>query len=306
MLNARALSTSMPSGCTTLLDEVCRRAIARARTGQKRLVAYVPPSEIDVAGCWNAEALERTLALLVEEALLATRADERVELRWRADGEDAVLRVKYPRPLGSGERIVTFSDADAAPGEDRRRLATAREALLELGGTLARVRTTRGTTYVVTVPRAARGIVTGGDRARLLDGPRAGDSGEPDRDEGEAVKVSLYVAAGPGARERLARLARRAEELMDGRCSPAEKEAVLHGLKSVTAQARAPELSVAVFASRDHSYAVVPPRHVPDLVAVGPEFHSAPLRDEVPSVERRWGSRRFGRRPAAGTSGRAS
>ncbi|HET7753575.1 MAG TPA: hypothetical protein VFK85_06675 [Anaeromyxobacteraceae bacterium] len=157
MLEARELSTVTPiTSGRARLDDICRRAIARANTASKRLVAYVPPPDLDGVGCWDAASLTFALSLLVEEALLSTTDRAHVEVRWRTDGEHAVIRVRFPRPLDSGVRLVTFSDADARPREDRRRLVGAREVILAQGGTLARVRTRRATTYVVTLPRCER------------------------------------------------------------------------------------------------------------------------------------------------------
>jgi regulator of nucleoside diphosphate kinase len=152
--NARELALTPPPCAVTRLDDICTVAVSGAEaTRARRVVAYVPGSPRGAIGCWNAALLARAVKLLVEEVLHATSAAERVELRWRLDDGAAVISVQFPRPLGSGQRLVTFFDADARAHEDRRRLVAARDALIAMGGTLARVRTRRGTTYVATVAR---------------------------------------------------------------------------------------------------------------------------------------------------------
>jgi K+-sensing histidine kinase KdpD len=138
---------------------ICRLAVARSlRFGAWARVDAWPQHGGPQTACWDADRLARALTLLLEDAAGVAGRDERVELRWRVHEEDVVIRIATPRPLARGDRLVAFFDG--AHGEDEERelradgLRAARDVVLAHGGTLARVRTRRGTTWVVALPRA--------------------------------------------------------------------------------------------------------------------------------------------------------
>jgi hypothetical protein len=266
------------AGCAvTRLDDICRRAIRDANVRPGRAVAYVPDRAIDAVGCWRAPLLSGALSLLVEEVLTATKPAERVELRWRVDDDAAVVRLRYPRPIGTGDRLVTFFDADASACEDRTRLVGAREALLEHGGTLARVRTLRGTTYVATVPRC--------EASRAL---RDVPSVVPDEaaeilamHAGAGPAISIYVGGGARRLRRLHGLMERATELLAEWSSPEDRAALLRPIAAIARSDAPPPGPVAFLRNRDTLLVLYLAREVPDMVAVGGSFDTAPVA-EVP------------------------
>jgi hypothetical protein len=141
---------------------ICRLAVARSvRFGARARVDAWPLGEGPRTAWWDADRLARALTLLLEDAAGLAGRDERVELRWRVHEDDVVIRIAIPRPLARGDRLVTFFDG--GPGEDEDRelradgLRAARDVVLAHGGTLARVRTLRATTWVVALPRALAG-----------------------------------------------------------------------------------------------------------------------------------------------------
>jgi signal transduction histidine kinase len=139
------------------LGAVCRHAIVASNARDVRTrVDYLPQHRGDGTGYWDSSRLARAVSLLLEDAAASVAGDDRVELRWRTQGDEAVIRVQYPRALEPGDRLVTFFDEpreDHAPGAAGAQLREARDIVLRHGGTLARVRTRSGTTYVVSLPR---------------------------------------------------------------------------------------------------------------------------------------------------------
>lgn len=139
------------------VGEICRRAIAAPGVGGVRSrVDYRPQAHRERSGRWDSSRLALALSLLLEDAVASSPRDDRVELSWLVHDDEAVIRVHYARPLEPGDRLVTFFDdaLDHGPrATARERLREARDIVLRHGGTLARVRTRRGTTYVVSLPR---------------------------------------------------------------------------------------------------------------------------------------------------------
>jgi hypothetical protein len=139
------------------LGAVCRRAIVASELDDVGArVDYRPQLHGERTGYWDFSRLARAVSLLLEDAAGSVGGDDRVELRWRVHDDEAVVRIQYPRPLDPGDRLVTFFDdarEEGAPRAARERLLEARDIVLRHGGTLARVRTRRGTTYVVSLPR---------------------------------------------------------------------------------------------------------------------------------------------------------
>ena len=153
----------------TTLAEACRAAVddVEARFPD-RAVDYAPDAEDECAGEWDARRIRYTVTILLEDALKRTHAGEPVSLRWRAHGSVAVLRVQFARPLGRGDRFVTYFEDGVHPdGADDEvgtlRIAAARKIVRQHRGELARIRTRAGTAYVVTLPRSATGELAEGD-----------------------------------------------------------------------------------------------------------------------------------------------
>jgi hypothetical protein len=266
VLNACDLSTTQPARAVTRLDDVCRDAIASVSARSRRRITYAPQREVDALGYWRAALLTRAVRLVLGEALSATTAEEQVELRWRLDGGSVVVEAQFPRPIESGERLVTFFDADASASEDRRRLVAAREALLELGGTLARVRTQRGTTLVATVPRfdGARPGLRAAEALRRLEAHR-----------GPALTILLGDA--PGGVRRLHALMEKASELLGEGCPPAEREALLQPIAALVGAEGLPAGPVAFLRSPAALLALRLSSDVPDTVAIAAKLHPETL-----------------------------
>ena len=298
MLNARELVITLPPCAVARLDDICHVAISGARARGRRVVAYVPGRPAEALGCWNPPVLARALKLLVEEVLDATTASERVELRWDVDDDAAVVRVQFPRPLGSGERLVTFFDADASAQEDRRRLVAAREALIALGGTLARVRTLRGTTYVATVPRCEWAQATIHPHRSTVHPHRR----EPDVKQVTISEVkrliatradpaiSIYVNRDPGRvtsdRERLRERLRRAADLLGEKLPRRRIDALLAPLVEHARRGLRDARSVAFLRSPGMAAVFELPIATPDLTVVASAFHTKPLVRVLDGAER--------------------
>jgi hypothetical protein len=169
----RAAIGASPAPAIAELGAVCRRAIVASDGEVRARVDYRPPLRGGATGRWDAGALARALSLLLQDAVASAGADARVELRWRVHESDAAIRIQYPRPLAPGDRLVTFFDDARERGGRAARagLREARDAVLAQGGTLARVRTRRGTTYVVSLPRRVRAPA-----ARAAASPGAGEA----------------------------------------------------------------------------------------------------------------------------------
>jgi len=140
------------------IGAVCRRAIVAPEVDEVRArIDYRPQLEGERTGYWDSDRLARAVSLLLQDAATSVAGRDRVELRWRDHDDHVVIRIQYPRPLEPGDHLVTFFD-DAREGNTREaaraRLREARDIVLRHEGTLARVRTRRGTTYVVSLPRA--------------------------------------------------------------------------------------------------------------------------------------------------------
>ena len=153
--------TTLAEQCRAAVDDVEARFAGRA-------VEYVPDAEGEGAGEWDARRLRYAVTILLEDALKRTTAGERVSLRWRSHGSVAVLRVQFARPLGRGDRFVTYFEDGVHPdgAEDEvgtLRIAAARKIVRQHRGELARIRTRAGTAYVVTLPRSATGELAEGD-----------------------------------------------------------------------------------------------------------------------------------------------
>lgn len=145
----------------TTLAELCRAAVddVEARFPD-RSVEYAPDAEGEGAGEWDARRIRYAVTILLEDALKRTTAGEPVSLRWRVHGSVAVLRVQFGRPLGRGDRFVTYFEDGVHPdGADDEvgtlRIAAARKIVRQHRGELARIRTRAGTTYVATLPCSA-------------------------------------------------------------------------------------------------------------------------------------------------------
>ena len=126
-----------------------------------RIVEYEADGDRTGRGEWDPTRVAYAIAILLEDALERTSsADDRIRLRWREHGGEVVLRVQYPRPVAEGDQVVSLFEGGVTPdGADDRvgtlRLVVARKIVLQHGGSLARVRTRAGTTYVATLPRRA-------------------------------------------------------------------------------------------------------------------------------------------------------
>lgn len=145
----------------TTLSDLCRSALADvAGRFPGRAIDYVPdpdPSR-DGAGEWDARRVQYAVTILLEDALKRTSGPDPVSLRWREDDEGVVLRVQYPRPLDRGDRFVSYFEDGVRPDGAADSIGTLRiVAALRVArqhrGTLARIRTRAGTTYVLELPR---------------------------------------------------------------------------------------------------------------------------------------------------------
>jgi signal transduction histidine kinase len=143
--------TELATLCRAAADDVAARYPGR-------VIDYDPDPDRAGRGEWDPTRVAYAVAILLEDALERTGAAERVRLRWREHDTDAVVRVHYPRPLAEGDQIVSMFEGGVTPdGADDRvgtlRLVVARKIVLQHGGSLGRVRTRAGTTYVATLPR---------------------------------------------------------------------------------------------------------------------------------------------------------
>jgi hypothetical protein len=120
---------------------------------------YRPQRIADQDGFWDAASVARAVSLLLDEAVAGTRPDERVELSFRVLPDEAVVRIHDPRTCRPGDRLVSLFDSDDERFDElgcavRGWIRDACDALTREGATLARVRTARGSTWIVTLPRA--------------------------------------------------------------------------------------------------------------------------------------------------------
>ncbi len=145
----------------TTLAALCRSALEDVEARfPDRVVEYAPDAELDGAGEWDPRRVAYAVTILLEDALMRTRAEERVSLRWREHDDVVVVRVQFARPLDRGDTFVTYFEHGVRPdgAEDKvgtLRIAAARKIMRQHRGELARIRTRAGTTYVATLPRRA-------------------------------------------------------------------------------------------------------------------------------------------------------
>lgn len=147
--------TSLATLCRAAVDDVAPRF-------PQRRIEYEPDPDRRGRGLWDPTRIAYGIAILLEDAILRTRPDEPIQLRWREHDTDLVVRVQFPRPITPGDRIVSFFEHGVRPDgandtTGTLRLAVARKIALQHGGQLARVRTRAGTTYILTLPRATVG-----------------------------------------------------------------------------------------------------------------------------------------------------
>ena len=135
------------------LDVICRWALGSASVGDPARLLYRPRWHLDRDGLWDPAAIAGVLSLLLDEALADSAPDGRVELSFHVHLHGAVVRIHHARPCGPGDRLVTFFEADEDPRRWPEGVRAARDELIRQQGTLARVRTGRGTTWVVSLPR---------------------------------------------------------------------------------------------------------------------------------------------------------
>jgi signal transduction histidine kinase len=143
--------TDLATLCSAAVDDVAARHPGR-------IVQYEPDPERRGTGEWDPTRIAYAVAILLEDALERTTAEEPIRLRWREHDADVVVRVQYPRPLSPGDRFVSFFEEGVQPdgatdGAGTLRVVVARRIMQQHRGTLARVRTRAGTTYVATLPR---------------------------------------------------------------------------------------------------------------------------------------------------------
>ena len=126
-----------------------------------RTIEYEPDPGREGSGVWDPTRVAYAIAILLEDALQRCAGREPVQLRWREHAREAVFRVQFPRPVAPGERLVSVFEGGALPeppvaGIGTLRLLVAARILEQHRGSLARVRTRAGTTYVATLPRVRR------------------------------------------------------------------------------------------------------------------------------------------------------
>jgi signal transduction histidine kinase len=143
--------TDLATLCRAAVDDVAARYPGR-------VIEYEPDPELRGTGEWDPTRVAYAVAILLEDALERTRAEDPIRVRWREHEAEAVVRVQYPRPLSPGDRFVSFFEEGVQPdgatdGVGTLRLVVARRIVQQHAGTLARVRTRAGTTYVATLPR---------------------------------------------------------------------------------------------------------------------------------------------------------
>jgi hypothetical protein len=147
--------------CETNLAELCRSALADVVARfPDRAIDYAPDPDPTMVGAgeWDARRVAYAVTILLEDALKRAREPDAVSLRWREGGDGVVLRVQYPRPLERGDRFVSYFEDGvrpdgAADSIGTLRIVVALKIARQHRGTLARIRTRAGTTYVLELPR---------------------------------------------------------------------------------------------------------------------------------------------------------